>query len=355
MAKKTGKGPDFAALQKQLNQEIGQGTFRRIYILCGTQAYLRSQNEKKLLAALLEEGDNMNLSVYTGEDVTAEDLIAQAQTLPFFADRRVILLKGTGLLGKTGARQSAVSDKLAAYIGEAPASTVFIFNEEQTDARKKLWKACAGEAFVLNCSMIGEALTAAWTRKRFRDAGLMIEDGVLSAFLEKTGDDLFRIASETDKLCAYCHGQDRVTIRDIAAIVSLHLEDRIFEMISAIAAGQTDRALSLYMDLLALQTQPQPILALLGRQMDRLLTVREMAAAGKSQEEIGKAVGIHPYVIKKEYLPLSRRFEPGQLEKALEACADADQMYKTGRMTDRIAVEMLLTGLCTRQPDPFAG
>lgn len=353
MAKKTRKGPDFGTLQKQLNQELGQGVFHRIYILTGSQSYLRSQNEKKLLAALLEDGDTMNLTLYTGEDLTAETVIDQAETLPFFADRRVILFRGTGILGKAGAKLSAVSDKLASYIGGAPETTFFIFNEENTDARKKLWKACAPDAFVLPCADIGEAMTAAWTRRRFTSAGLSIGDRVLAGFLARTGDDLARIAAETDKLTAYCWGRDQVTERDVAAIVSIHLEDRIFDMIGAIASGQTDRALSLYMDLLALQTEPQPILALLGRQMGRLLEVRELAAAGRSQEEIGKAIGLHPYVVRKEYLPLARRFAPGQLETALEACAEADQIYKTGRMTDRIAVEVLLTGLCTGRLAPF--
>ena len=89
------KKEDFARLQKQLNQELREGTFRRAYLLCGDQAYLRLQNRDRLRAALLGDGDEMNVSVYTGMDVTVREVIDQAQTLPFFADRRVILLENS--------------------------------------------------------------------------------------------------------------------------------------------------------------------------------------------------------------------------------------------------------------------
>ena len=95
---------DFAANQRQLNEELKSGDYRRIYLLCGEQAYLRLQNKDKLVKALLGDGDAMNLSRYSGSDITARELIEMAQTLPFFADRRVIVLENTGLLNPKAAR-----------------------------------------------------------------------------------------------------------------------------------------------------------------------------------------------------------------------------------------------------------
>ena len=120
-------GADFAQEQKQFNEALKSGDFRRVYLLCGEQAYLRLQNRDKLVKTLMDDGDAMNLSRYSGSDVTALELIDMAQTLPFFADRRVIVLENTGLLNPKTASKSVTgrgtassiadeADKIAAFI-----------------------------------------------------------------------------------------------------------------------------------------------------------------------------------------------------------------------------------------------
>ena len=106
------KKEDFGQQQKLLNKELREGRFRRTYLLCGEQAYLRIQNRDRVRAALLGDGDEMNVSVYTGMDVTAREVIDQAQTLPFFADRRVIILENSVFFSK---KASVESDALAAF------------------------------------------------------------------------------------------------------------------------------------------------------------------------------------------------------------------------------------------------
>ena len=85
MAAKQAKS-DFAKDQRQFNAALGSGDLRRVYLLCGEQAYLRLQNRDKLVKTLLGDGDAMNLSRFSGSEVAARDLIDMAQTLPFCAD-----------------------------------------------------------------------------------------------------------------------------------------------------------------------------------------------------------------------------------------------------------------------------
>ena len=117
MAAKQAKS-DFAAEQRQFNEALKSGDLRRVYLLCGEQAYLRLQNRDKLVKTLLGDGDAMNLSRYSGSDVSARELIEMAQTLPFFADRRVIVLENTGLLNPRSATKSVTGSKTAASISE---------------------------------------------------------------------------------------------------------------------------------------------------------------------------------------------------------------------------------------------
>ena len=334
---------DFSRQQALLNKEIREGVFHRVYLLCGAQAYLRLQNRDRLRTALLGDGDEMNVSAYSGMDVTAREVIDQAQTLPFFADRRVILLENSVFFSK---KASAESDALAAFIPGIPETASLVFVEESPDKRKKLYKAIQKHGFILSCEDIPPQMLRQWTAGLFRKAGLSIDGAVLNRFLETAGEDMMNLRGEAEKLIGYCMGQGAVTEQDIQAICTPRIQDRIFEMISAVSRRRKEKALSIYMDLTALRTPSQVILTLLQREYSRLLQIREMQKARVPDSEIAKRVGLSPWILKKNYLPVTRDLDPARLERALQLCLQADQDYKSGRVNAEIAVQMTIIKLC---------
>ena len=119
---------------KDLIEDIRKKEFQKVYLLCGEEPYLRQLYKKKLTEAVLPEGDTMNLSVYTGKNVDPKAVIDQAETMPFFADKRLILLEDTGFFKNA-------SPELADYIKSMPDTTCMVFVEEEVDKRGKLYKA----------------------------------------------------------------------------------------------------------------------------------------------------------------------------------------------------------------------
>ena len=337
------KKEDFAQQQKVLNQQLKEGNFHRVYLLCGNQAYLRLQNRDRVKDALLGDGDEMNVSVYTGMDITAREVIDQAQTLPFFADRRVIILENSVFFSK---KASTESDALAAWIPEIPESTSMVFVEESPDKRKKLYKMIQKHGFILSCEDLSPQMLGRWAAGLFRKAGLAVDDAALRLFLDTAGEDMMNIVSESEKLIGYCLGQGRVTQEDIRAVCSPQLKDRIFEMISAVSRHQKEKALSIYMDLTALRTPPQVILTLLQREYSRLLQIKEMQEKRLPEGEIAQKAGLSPWIIRKNYLPVTRSMDMRTLAGSLQQCLQADQDYKSGLITDRVAVEMTIVRLC---------
>ena len=345
MAAKKKSEPSFLELQKQLNTELKEGQFRQCYLLCGSQAYLRGQNRDKLEKYLLGDGDRMNVSFFKGPGLQIDQIIEQANALPFFADRRIIILENTGFLGKSKADISAMSERLAVWLPKAPDTTYWIFNEEPVYKRKKLYRAIRSNGFVLPCENLEERTIRSWTAGLFKSRGVQINARNLSYFLTRTGSDMNNIQTEVEKLTAYVCQQGVVEAQDIEAICSIHLEDRIFEMIDAVTSGNVDTALAMYMELIGLQTAPQPILALVERQLRILLQVKELSSSRMDYGEIAKRVGLKPEIIRKVYLPAALRFREKALEDGLRSCVQADQDYKSGLISDRLAVEMVLVKL----------
>ena len=77
----------------------------------------------------------MNFSRFEGKGTEIPKVIDLAETMPFFADRRVILLENTGFFKNK-------ADALADYMGSLPDYLVLIFVEEEVDKRTVCTRRC---------------------------------------------------------------------------------------------------------------------------------------------------------------------------------------------------------------------
>ena len=87
---------------KGIQEDLKTGRFQPVYLLYGEEAYLKRQYRQKLRQALAAEGDAMNVSQYQGAPINPGEIIDLAETLPFFADRRVIVMETAACLNMAG-------------------------------------------------------------------------------------------------------------------------------------------------------------------------------------------------------------------------------------------------------------
>ena len=128
---------------KTIDEDIKNGQFRTCYLLYGEETYLKRQYRDKLTAALAVKGDTMNFSSYEGKGISAGELVDLAETMPFFADRRVILVEDSGFFKSS-------CELLADYLPKANAHTCFVFVESEVDKRSKTYKSVKKPALQLN-------------------------------------------------------------------------------------------------------------------------------------------------------------------------------------------------------------
>ena len=81
---------------KTIDEDIKSRNFKQIYLLYGTEAYLKKQYKDKLKNAMAAPDDTMNFTRFEGKNINPKEVIDLAETLPFFADKRVILIEDSG-------------------------------------------------------------------------------------------------------------------------------------------------------------------------------------------------------------------------------------------------------------------
>lgn len=320
---------------KTIDNDIKSGQLKQLYLLYGEERYLIRQYRDKLRRALAAEGDTMNFSVFSGNDINLKEIIDLAETLPFFADRRVILMEKSGLFKKGG-------DELADYLKEAPKSTCFLFVEEEADKRSRLYKAAAKLGSVVEFGVQKDETLAKWVGSRIRSEGKNITQGAYELFISKTGTDMDNIDKELEKLICYCMDRDVITPEDVQAVTTEQITNRIFAMVDAIADHEQKKALDLYYDLLALKEAPMRILFLIMRQFQILLIVKTMSNQGFSNKDIAAKAGCPEWAVRSKYLRQCRSFSVEQIRQALEDGISYEEAVKTGRMNDQMALELLI-------------
>ena len=319
---------------KNIQEDLKNGSFRQIYLLYGEEDYLIAQYRDKLLKALVPEGDTLNFSRFEGKDTRVSEVIDLCETIPFLSERRVILFENSGFFKNK-------CDELADYLPQIPDYLYLIFVEKQVDKRSRMYKALKDKGRAAELSMPDDKTLLTWIGTILGKNGRKIRTTDAGVLLQRTGSDMGNIKNELDKLIGYTEGRDMVTMADIDAVCTNRAENRVFDMVRAVADKDQKRAMLLYEDLLALREPPLKILFNLTREFRRMLLIKKMEREGTAQSEIAAVLGVKPFAVQKSSR-CARRYTVSALEKILEEFAAADEDVKTGRLDDRLAVELMI-------------
>ena len=319
---------------KSLNEDLKTGQLKQIYLLYGEEAYLKKQYKDMLHYAIVPPDDTMNYAYYEGKGINAKEVIDLAETLPFFAECRLIILENSGFFKNA-------SPELSDYIKELPETTSMIFVESEIDKRGKLYKAVKDKGRIVELGRQDEATILRWIAGSVRRENKQITEQVIRFFLTKVGTDMENIQKELEKLFCYTLDKSEITAQDVEEICTTQITNQIFDMVNAVAEKQQRKALDYYYDLVALKEPPMRILFLLTRQFRLLLEVKDMDKRGYPRKEIASKVGLHPFVVGK-YQEQARAFSSKALREIIEDSVDMEEAVKTGRLSDMLGVELFI-------------
>ena len=320
---------------QNLNQDIREHTFKKIYLLYGEEAFLKKSYKNQLKQAILGD-DTMNYHYFEGKNLDVKELISLADTMPFFVEHRLILVEDSGFF-------KSACDELVEYIPNMPDTTIMIFVESEVDKRNRMFKKVKDLGYAAEMTRQNSAQLAKWAGTILAKENKKITGHTMEFFLSKTGDDMENIRMELEKLISYTMGRDVITDQDVEEICTEQVTNKIFDMVAAIVNGQTRKAMDLYEDLLTLKEPPMRIMFLIARQFNQLLQVKSMLGLGLDKNSIASRLKMQPFVVGK-VIPQAKMFTKEQIMSYVTQCVDSEEAVKKGRLQDRLAVELLISG-----------
>ena len=112
----------------QLSQEIKQKDYPKLYFFGGAEKYLKKFYIDKIVESLLDESSkDMNYDIITSDGYSLDRVSQSVNTLPFFAEKRIVLLQEIGVLTK---------GELAPIFENIPDDVLVIINEASLKKKK---------------------------------------------------------------------------------------------------------------------------------------------------------------------------------------------------------------------------
>ena len=204
-----------------------------------------------------------------------------------------------------------------------------------------MYKAVKAKGRAVELGRQDEKTLLRWIGGNVTREGKRIKESTARHLVSIVGDDMERLVNELEKLFSYTLGREEITEQDIDEICTVQITNQIFAMVEAVAMKQQKKALDHYYDLLALKEPPMRILYLLSRQFRLLLHVKDLQKKGYDRGTIAKKAGLHPFVAGK-YMQQGRSFSMADLRGIMENAADTEELVKTGRLSDRMGVELFI-------------
>ena len=205
-----------------------------------------NQYRDKLLSALTDKDDNLNFMKFAGNGIDTSELLAFCNEMPFFADRRVVLVENSGLFKSS-------NEDFAKKLVEIEDTSVAIFVEMDVDTRYKLFKAVDKNGEALDFATPDEKMMVTWVKSLFRADGVATTDTAIYKIIEAANMDMNCIKNEVDKMISYAGDTKQVSEHDVDLLCSQDAESKVYQMIDFIIAKQKEKACSCL-----LYTSPSP-------------------------------------------------------------------------------------------------
>lgn len=365
-------------------------TSSRIILISGTDAARIGESAARRVSELTQGSDDaFGLDVVRqGEtsDIpsTLRELISTLRSPAFLAEGKVVWLRDFGGFDKEGAKTAKTTEAVAfrelcdTLEKRLPPSTTVVLSGPGIDRRKRLYNLCdqQGEVILLNKPDVTdrnwESEMSAAVRQAAAERNVRLPAEVVAFFVKALGARTDRIATEMDKLIAYCGGPDQpITEQDAWEICTVEGEQTPWALLDALGERNLPKAFNAVDFFLEREKNPDSsclrYVLQIGRSTLDWLRIRLFMAvhrlrdpramqgflekAGPDAKQQAQAegydfVGKHPYRVRM-MAQQAQRYSGQELVEAVIRCRDANVQCVYSGTNPRLVLETLIRDIVT--------
>ena len=332
-----------------------------LYILLGQDDFSLTHSLEEIKKSI---GDQTLLAANTatldGQQITLDQLRTVCETVPFLAERRLVIV--TGLLERfeskdkssRRAKNTRITNQqdnyksLAAYITKIPDSTILVLIDSKVGSNNPLFKELSARAEVKSFPLLRDTKLRQWIQRYVAKEGGSISPQAVNLIAKLVGSNLWTMANEINKLLLFTSGR-RIEEEDVNLVVSCTQEANVFTMVDAILGFKAKVAEQSLLQLLQRGAAPAYLLVMLSRQVQMVVRAKELRNQRKPEVEIQNKLGLTSEFALRKTLEQADRYPSGRAKAVYHKLLEADLSIKTGKYDGELAFNILVAELCRRR------
>lgn len=337
---------------ENLEKELNSNSLKSLYLLYGEELFLLENILKKIKNIFGECIKGINY--INIDDTNISELISDIETPAFGYEKKLLIVRNSGILKKEGKRKntelSNLREKISRYIKEnidiINDSVVLVIIEEDIDNKQELYKIF--DKFGVVCNF--EYQKPIQIQKRLKAIcnayHVDIDDSSLKHFIEVCGTNMQELINEIRKLIEYAGNGGKIEKIDIDKLCIKKLETIIFDLTDNLGKKETQRALQVLKNLIANKEPIQKILITLYNHFKKLYITK---LAVKENKDLISSLNLKPnqtFLVNK-YKTQANYFSDKELSKILQGLRDLDYNSKNGLIDLQVGLEAILCTYCS--------
>jgi DNA polymerase III subunit delta len=266
--------------------------FKPVYWLGGEEEYYIDKLVKFAETKILTDSEaSFNLTVFYGRDASWGDIINACRRYPMFSEKQVVIIKEAQNLKEI--------DKLEPYISHPLYSTILViaYKNKKLDARTRFAKLIKEKSEFISTKKMYDNALPEWVNKQVSSFGYSITGKANALLVDHIGNDLGRIENEIEKILVNLTDRKTITEDDIENFIGISKDYNIFELQSAIAEKNFQKAIQIikYFG----ENDNAPSIHLILPSLFAFFSKAYMASSiQRSEAEIAQQIGVSPYFVK---------------------------------------------------------
>lgn len=310
----------FKDLKKSLLAEI-----KSCYILSSMNdeedLYLKASAKSNLIKAIVTDFSDLNLSIFSTENIDGNNLKKALDTMPFMSEKRLVLI-----LENESKKNENILKILTDYVNNPNSTTVLVIDECVNSNFKNLEK--LDNVTLVDCSRLEKDILKNFIIKSCRAKNIEIETIAIEKLIDFCDGYMVKINLEIDKLINYKLNEKVITEKDVEDNVVKSEEYQIFELTNALFNKNAEKALFIVDDIIKNKKNINMILNLIYNHIRRLFYVK---ISKETTDVTAKLLEIKEFAVKK-LLEQSKNLSAKKLRNVLSLCEDTDYNIKSGNL-----------------------
>lgn len=324
------------------------------YLLYGEENYQIEKALKVAKDSLAPSFSDLNYTVIdTDYEKNLEDIISRCESVPFMDKKRVVVVKTSDLFSSSSAYDKDEIDNLIEYTNAPLKTTQLIFVPAVIDKRNGFYKKISKNSEVFESKRLDKVQLSNFITRKLNAKHVKIDNSSKDYLIEKSGYlfrdsevTLFDVENEIEKIVLNTKNDGLINVADIKSTVFEEKNVDIFKFIDAVFNGDVMKSYELLNNITEVHNASIQILALIGRQISLLIKLRILLKGHIPESVIAKKLNLHPFVVKKTKALLNK-YTYKELLDLYNICSDMDYRAKTGRINDKISVEIMVGRICS--------